>query len=1160
MRYYHHYLVTIVLSIVTLIFFASLWVYQGESADRKVGSIRELVYAVGSRRPTEARLTGGFAYGPFLPSNMVQIDTSVTKPTSGNDDHFPAVVMDRRNYKDKVMRGGSREKPFTDYLEIVPFVFNNTEARNRDGGSDGEMAGSSKAGGLLSSQLKAVSAKILFAFIEKPSTETTHSVALLYLVSGKAEKAIEVLEPAVVKEPINDKLLNDLAAAYLARAEIQSQPYDMIRALSVIDKAVDVNPGLLEARFNRALIFDKLGLFSFACEAWEEYLKIDQGSEWAKEAQNHIVKLNAKPLWEILPQMREELVRSVLAGEENRARAIVERFPHFSRLYAINELLPEWADRRFEGQLNDATNSLLIARMIGTILAEVQNDNLINEAIGNIDAVMQQDDPARIADLVSAYRLYRNGERLATLNEPYNAIVQLDKAIELFASLEDITGKTLAVVQRVRCDMARNHNRVLDSCAKIREIAQQQGYPYLLGRAWRLTGEALLYRSEISGSMAAQRAALPYFEALGDVDQKVMCHIFIARTFSRIGDMDEVWKDLFEGRKYFGKTATILSHYYLLFSIANELVTTSDFQEALYFYDESIKFATMMQSNANLFDSFYRRSLIYNKLGNKEAAIADLEVARKLNDEVMDLIQRARRQDYLLIAEGALKSTDDPQVAIEAYSKAIETYEQTTERYDIRYLYLSRAQAYISLHENSKAEADLQKCLKEIEHGRGSINDVFQRIKYLEGPQAVYDEMILFQAMKRNRADIAFNYVEEARARALLDAIAARNNIDLSAKKATGLYKMARPLSLPAIQRRLPDGATIIEYSLLADRLLIWIVKRGMATLVQSQTGELTIERLTKDFISAVERNEKKEELIRKSTPLFNTVLEPVLPFLSPRDTLVIVPDKILYLLPFAALIDPAKRRYLIEDYPLSFAPSANVFVKCAQRDNQLARESELSILTFGNPTFDRRHYPSLADLSSAKAEAKFIDNLYRSHNKRHKLLTGKDATKTAFLASGGDNTIIHFAGHAVMNANRPLYSKLIFSTDNNEPGSNDPGTLHAYELYRTSFHRTRLVVLAACQTAAGRSWRGEGVINLAHPFLCAGVPTVVASLWNTSDEAAPRFFAAFHEEKVAGNDAAASLRQAQLALLNDPGNRFSAPLYWASYVLLGGVAPINNK
>ena len=98
------------------------------------------------------------------------------------------------------------------------------------------------------------------------------------------------------------------------------------------------------------------------------------------------------------------------------------------------------------------------------------------------------------------------------------------------------------------------------------------------------------------------------------------------------------------------------------------------------------------------------------------------------------------------------------------------------------------------------------------------------------------------------------------------------------------------------------------------------------------------------------------------------------------------------------------------------------------------------------------------------------------------------------------------------------------------------------------------MVVLAACRTAAGAVSRVEGTLGLGRPFLAAGVPYVVASLWDIDDSVSRRFFITFHRALLSGGDPVVALRAAQIALLRSGDPSLAHPASWAAFVSMGGL------
>ena len=165
-------------------------------------------------------------------------------------------------------------------------------------------------------------------------------------------------------------------------------------------------------------------------------------------------------------------------------------------------------------------------------------------------------------------------------------------------------------------------------------------------------------------------------------------------------------------------------------------------------------------------------------------------------------------------------------------------------------------------------------------------------------------------------------------------------------------------------------------------------------------------------------------------------------------------------------------------------------------------------------------------------------------------LLTGARATRTAFLEGMRNRPVVHYAGHAASGANDES-GRLLLAPDAS-PG--DTGVLDLHELTPGSVRHARLVVLAACRTAMGTISLAEGALSVARPFLAAGVPTVLAGLWDVDDTVGRRFFVDFHRAFLFAGEPMVALRQTQMAFLSSGDPVLAHPASWAGFVCLGGL------
>jgi CHAT domain-containing protein len=267
-------------------------------------------------------------------------------------------------------------------------------------------------------------------------------------------------------------------------------------------------------------------------------------------------------------------------------------------------------------------------------------------------------------------------------------------------------------------------------------------------------------------------------------------------------------------------------------------------------------------------------------------------------------------------------------------------------------------------------------------------------------------------------------------------------------------------------------------------------------------------------------------------------LIQPVEHWLPKGATLVIAPDRALHQVPFAALQKTSRDEYLVQEHPLVFAASARLFFRANK--SRINSGEPRKALVIANPSADPSM--SLPGLPGAEREATEIAALYPGAVK----LVKEEATRRKFMEMAPDASVVHVAAHALANEEFPDLSRLFLA-----PQGGGSGVVMVSDLRGLRFSRTKLVVLAACDTASGATFRGEGVTSLARPFLAGGVPQVVSTLWQVDDQTSSRLFTEFHRGYAHGLSAAKALQQAQIGVMLDKTLPHSS---WAATVLLGSV------
>jgi CHAT domain-containing protein/tetratricopeptide (TPR) repeat protein len=191
-----------------------------------------------------------------------------------------------------------------------------------------------------------------------------------------------------------------------------------------------------------------------------------------------------------------------------------------------------------------------------------------------------------------------------------------------------------------------------------------------------------------------------------------------------------------------------------------------------------------------------------------------------------------------------------------------------------------------------------------------------------------------------------------------------------------------------------------------------------------------------------------------------------------------------------------------------------------------------------------------LVRLTGTRSEAQQIAKLAAAAGRRADTWLDLEASEANVESRDlAQYRVVHFATHGLLNTERPQFTGLVLSLVNNREGQD--GFLRTDEIFNLRLG-SPLVMLSACETGLGKEKRGEGVIGLTRAFMYAGAPTVGVSLWSVADKSTADLMTDFYRNLFAkgGGSPAAAMRSARLNMI--AGKKFSAPFYWAPFVLVG--------
>ncbi len=965
-----------------------------------------------------------------------------------------------------------------------------------------------------------------------PTPELLHAAGLWRLFwfpqENAAAAAVELLERAAQLAPHDSAVANDLALAYALRGQERLDPVDLVRSLAALDTAIEQDPALAVARFNRARVLAWLGLGQSALAELQQFQRIGQDRSWSEEAQALTAELKTANLAPKIAALRHSLLDTAVSPGADILHAALTDYRELTRL-AVEELLLV----RWPAAVSNAVASgreLQRAGELARQLAAVGGDALLTEAVTVAEGAGAQQPAAVVAQVVNAHREFGRALALFEAGAYAQAAVLFAPATAALDRLGSPLGYWGAFYLATCRHMAREFVPAAADLEALLTAIQHAPYPVLRARTLWVLGLTYGVRGHLDQAIALHRRALDLLAQAGEGSNCAVVHFLLAENLQNLGEYRLAWDHRLRALRGVATVLRTYQRHNIYYEAADAIRRQGRPQIALHFYDEMVALHHSASDPISLTEALLRRARILDELDQPKAAQADLTRAGQVLAGVRDPATRHRlAADRELIAARS-SSASDPQGALAQLTTARTFYLQSGLHRQQQQVLAARAAVHLRLGATEAARRDLEGVIADYEAQRASVADIHTRAATLDEVRGVFAQLALLHATHRNAPGQAFDVAERARALALLDLLAARKSA------------LRRPLTHAEAAHRLPAGAVLVEYLVTAEETLIWTITAEGVELWRSAVTPARLQH----WVDALDPSAGKRFASSDSTKILNQLytllIRPLSDRLAGARLLIIAPDGPLHRVPFAALRDPQTGTHLIERFPLLVTPSATAFALARERLQALGTAPPASLLAVADPQFRSTDYPGLERLPGAREEAQAVATVYP----RATLLLGTAATKHRLLELTGTFDVLHVAAHAIVNPERPLQSRLVLAADEDRPGS---GALGAHELYGRSFAHTRLVVLAACSTARGSETRAEGASGLATSFLASGVPAVLATLWPVDDRASARLLATFHRGLAAGMPAANALQAAQLEGLSADSGVFST---WAAYQLLG--------
>jgi len=917
---------------------------------------------------------------------------------------------------------------------------------------------------------------------------------LIYLAAGDWEKFVQSANPSTEQDATT---LNNVGASFLALSE--TDPTFLLKALDAFEKAAEKAPNAPEPLFNLVITYRKLRLPRLAENTLQRYAAKDAGSKWYHELANPD-RIDESAIVERLEQAVET---------NNSAEA--------QRLFESNSELCRRIAMQYSFSNEEASPSML--HFIADEMDRRYGDKTIKEMIAPMLTPERHATVAARDYVNQGAALYLRGNFPESLAAYAEARKLASQTRSLF---DDLWIELNEVDTQIRLGQ---FNRAREMLNHIVTVSRENRFIWLNAKALSIYGYTVKLTASYGEMMNLLSEADRTFVSIDAPRDRIRVLYYLSFYRYGAGDQEQALRLALECLRLTNEDDPLRIST-LEWLIGSILYRRGMPERAALFEEESVEQSKKGPNAGSTATIAATLAQLYDSQSKHELSDKYLKIADEAFQQTPEGFDRVRLELWLGLVKARIainqKSYNEAESLLERnltlYSQ--QPFQAGTSLLSPSLMLLARV--YSETGRTKKAANKFNEAIEIIEGDDKYLESEKLRVKFDDERRELYDSAINFE-FDSGSIEGAWIYLQKYQSKLFHEFLAQFN---------PKIEQTRAKLDRIGVQQRIPKDTQIIEYALMKNRLLIWLLTDKLFTVRSVDISRAALEDKVQIVLQKLRVGGEADVLL---ADLGKLLIDPIANVLDPNRTIAIIPDRVLHGLPFAALKRPGSGQYLIQEFPIVVSPSLTHFLTTSPMP---ARRDEIVSFTSQN---------------GGSAELKELTALQKIYP-RATTFVGQRVDKPSFLRAMQKAPIFHYAGHSATDAVDPLRSSILLDGDRSGPNS-----VTAVDISRQRLTNNAVVILSSCDSSVGNSRDGVGVRGLTSAFLIGGAGSVVGSLWPVEATSTADLMIRFHRAFAnSGMPVAEALRQAQVTFLQAFPER-SNPYYWSGFVVTGNSSALGR-